>query len=295
MGCLGYADDLILLAPSRETMAKMLDVCEKYALKHNLEFSTDPVPAKSKSKCLFMCGKNTNVSYPAPLFLKGRTLPWVKTATHLGHELHQDCSMSYDVKVKRAIFINNSVEIRDIFSFAEPEQVLKAVRVYAGHHYGSMLWDLDGEMCGQYCRSWSTCVKLTFNVPRSTHTFLVENLLASDFVPIKTELMARYGNFYNSLCKSKSPEVQLMASLVIRDVQSTTAKNLATIRRETGVHSLTVPPLLVRQNVPLAVIPVNQEWRLPLLSKLLHQRIEMENNFLETKLISAVIDSLCSS
>ena len=138
-------------------------------------------------------------------------------------------------------------------------------------------------------------MKLTFNVPRSTHTFLVENLLASDFVPIKTELMARYGNFYNSLCKSKSPEVQLMASLVTRDVQSTTAKNLATIRRETGVHSLTVPPLLVRQNVPLAVIPVNQEWRLPLLSKLLHQRREMENSFLETKLISAVIDSLCSS
>ena len=27
MGCFGYADDLILLSPSREVMAKMLDVC----------------------------------------------------------------------------------------------------------------------------------------------------------------------------------------------------------------------------------------------------------------------------
>ena len=64
MGCLGYADDLILLAPSRETMAKMLDVCEKYALKHNLEFTTDPVPTKSKSKCLYNVLGNISLEHP---------------------------------------------------------------------------------------------------------------------------------------------------------------------------------------------------------------------------------------
>ena len=295
MGCLGYADDLILLAPSRETMAKMLDVCERYALNHNLEFSTDPVPAKSKSKCLYMCGKKANVTYPAPLYLKGTPLPWVKTATHLGHELHQDCNMEHDVKVKRAQFINNCVEIRDIFSFAEPGEILRAVRVYAGHHYGSMLWDLDGEMCGQYCRSWSTCVKLTHSVPRSTHTYLVDHVLASGFLPIKTELMARYGNFYNSLCSSKSSEVRFMSSFVVKDIRSTTAKNLATIRRESGFKSLTVPSTAVRQHVPLTEVPVNQDWRLGLLVKLLSQRREAENSLIDTTLISSIIDSLCSS
>ena len=55
MGCLGYADDLVMLAPSREAMATMLKVCERYAARHNLQFSTDPVPSKSKSKCLYMC------------------------------------------------------------------------------------------------------------------------------------------------------------------------------------------------------------------------------------------------
>ena len=54
-GVVGYADDLLLMAPSRSAMEKMLTLCEDYAGENNLEFSTDPNPAKSKSKCIFMC------------------------------------------------------------------------------------------------------------------------------------------------------------------------------------------------------------------------------------------------
>ena len=40
MEAAGYADDIVLLAPCRETMARMLSKCEEYAQKHNLQFST---------------------------------------------------------------------------------------------------------------------------------------------------------------------------------------------------------------------------------------------------------------
>ena len=203
--------------------------------------------------------------------------------------------MNLDVRVKRAQFINNCVELRDVFSFAEPQQVLTAVNKYLGHHYGSMLWDQDSDMVGQYCRSWSTCVKLTYNVPRSTHTFLVENLLAVNFVPIKTEIMARYGKFFTSLRKCKSPEVRQMAEIVRQDVRSTTGKNLTRIRRKTGVNTVTVPSMIVRETVPRAEVPVYQEWRLSLLETLLKQRREMDAQMVDTSLISDMIDSLCSS
>ena len=49
IGAVGFADDLLLLAPSRGAMAKMLETCEHYATEHFLQFSTDPNPAKSKS------------------------------------------------------------------------------------------------------------------------------------------------------------------------------------------------------------------------------------------------------
>ena len=55
-GVVGYADDLLLMAPSRSAMETMLEICEGYAAKNNLEFSTDTDPDKSKSTCIFMRG-----------------------------------------------------------------------------------------------------------------------------------------------------------------------------------------------------------------------------------------------
>ena len=50
MGATGYADDLLLLAPVRSVLAEMVRVCEEYGKKHNMVFSMDSVPAKSKTK-----------------------------------------------------------------------------------------------------------------------------------------------------------------------------------------------------------------------------------------------------
>ena len=58
---------------------------------------------------------------------------------------------------------------------------------------------------------------------------------------------------------------------------------------------LTVAASEVRLKVPLSEVPANHEWRLPLLVKLLKQRKDLDDNQQETILISAVIDSLCSS
>ena len=132
MGATGYADDLILLSPSRESMARMIKICQDYGQKHNLVFSTDPNPTKSKTKCVFFCGKAGVVQYPAPLSLDGKLLPWVQSATHLGHELHQASTMDQDAKVKRARFIGDSTEVRETFNFAEPQQILQDHALFLG-------------------------------------------------------------------------------------------------------------------------------------------------------------------
>ena len=47
-GAVGYADDILLLSPSRESLQLMLKICEDYSIKHSMLFSTDVDPAKSK-------------------------------------------------------------------------------------------------------------------------------------------------------------------------------------------------------------------------------------------------------
>ena len=120
MGGIGFCDDMLLLAPTRDGMQLMLNTCESFALRNNLQFSTDPNPAKSKTKCIFMTGKRKNLPKPVPLVLSGKELPWVTSATHLGHEFHESGNMNYDTTIKRAEFIRKSSDIRETIFFASP-------------------------------------------------------------------------------------------------------------------------------------------------------------------------------
>ena len=48
LGIMVYADDVILLCPSRSGLQEMLNVTDKFAAAHNIVFSTHAEPAKSK-------------------------------------------------------------------------------------------------------------------------------------------------------------------------------------------------------------------------------------------------------
>ena len=54
VGVVGYADDILLLAPSREAAQKMIKICKKFTLEKNIQFSTDDDQSKSKSKVIYV-------------------------------------------------------------------------------------------------------------------------------------------------------------------------------------------------------------------------------------------------
>ena len=126
------------------------------------------------------------VEYPAQLVFCGRPLPFVKTAVHLGHTLAQDGTMVHDAKIRRAQYIDKTTDVRQMFHFAAPEQLLSAVIKYCGDHYGTMLYNLYDEASGKYFRCYGTLAKLCWNVTRATHKYFVPNFLALGFPSIRT-------------------------------------------------------------------------------------------------------------
>ena len=125
-------------------------------------FSTDPVPALSKTKCIFVCGRPGKVNYPDPVRLDGQDLPWVESAVHLGHTLHQLTTMEKDCQIARAKFIDKNVQLREDISFANPDQILKAIQIYCSDAYGSMIWNLKSAASEQFFKCWNTTVKLVY-------------------------------------------------------------------------------------------------------------------------------------
>ena len=237
-GAVGYADDLMLLAPNREVLQSMLKVCQEYAREHNLVFSTDPIPSKSKTKCMYFCGRLGNVKYPAPVQLEGKDLPWVEHADHLGHTLHQLVNMDKDCNRARAKFIQRSVDTRQQFSFAAPDLTVSLIQTLCSDGYGSMLWDLQSDSAESYFKSWNTCVKLVHEVPRSTFTYLVEGFFASEQSSLRSQILSRYPGFLQKLQSSPSKEIRMLVRIVQVDPRSTTCKNIRYIERLTGLDKL---------------------------------------------------------
>ena len=99
-GAGSYCDDLVLLAPTRSALQKQMSICQEYANKHNLVFSTHPDPKKSRTKCLLF-RLHTREEVPDKIMLNGHTLPWVDNAAHLGHELHTTGSQDMDCRQGR--------------------------------------------------------------------------------------------------------------------------------------------------------------------------------------------------
>ena len=295
-GACGYADDLIMLAPNRDVLQRMLQVSEAYATEHNLVFSTDPVPAKSKTKCLLFCGRPGRVKYPDPLQLDGKDLPWVEKADHLGHTLHQVTTMEKDCQRARARFIDKTVDLRNQLSFAAPEQILQAIQLLCTDAYGSMLWDLSSSGAESFFKSWNTCIKLVYGLPRSTFTYLVEGFFAADQTSLRNQILCRYSGFYRKLLLSPSREVKFLARIVASDPRSSTCSNLKYLSKKT---SMVQPHLYsserIKAALPVQHVPEREQWRLGLLTSLLNLKCEKYLRVEETKHICAMIESLCST
>ena len=192
---------------------------------------------------------------PDPLTLLSQNLPWVASADHLGHVLHQSGKMDQDAAVKRARFIDKTIGIRESFSFAYPDQVIRAVQVYACDGYGSMLYDFSSFSCESLFKSWNTCVKLKL------------------------------------LFESSSREVRHLARIVSRDIRSVTCRNVLLLKEATGLSPWDYSKRRIEDRLRKKILPEKDEWRPGLLLKLLEMRRGAEDR----KNLDKMIESLCTT
>ena len=73
-GCFGYADDILLISPSRAGLQEMLNLASKYVEDHNISFSINQDPNKSKTKGIVFSQKRLKYE-PTPLVLNHNELP----------------------------------------------------------------------------------------------------------------------------------------------------------------------------------------------------------------------------
>ena len=126
-----------------------------------------------------------------------------------------------------------------------------------------------------FFNAMKTCVKLAYQVPRQTRTFLVNHLLARDLVTAREEILSRFTGFVNKLASSPCREVRVMAALTMCDARTVTGSNVALIEGESGleVGSATIHQFRACLVEARPEVPATDIWRLSFLEKLLEDRV----------------------
>ena len=236
-GIAGYADDLLLSAPTLDGLQEMIITCEKYAVEHNLVFSTNPNPTKCKTKCIASLKKDRELK---KLRLGGLELPWVKSAKHLGCTIEESMKMKKDLMEKRAIYINRVNELSQEFYFAHPAVKVKINNIFNSYFYGSSLWDLFGSEATRLEKTWNISQRMMLKLPRNSHRYFVEPL--SQTPHIMRSLYGRFLKFVGAIAQSRKKVLRNILKYVKYDCRTTTGGNLRhmmLLAGKTSVHDLT--------------------------------------------------------
>ena len=157
-GCLGYADDIILLNPSVNGTRSMLRICESFAIKHSILFNS------KKSHIIIFHKKCTNENlYPS---LNGEKLVVVNKAKHLGHILTNE-SVGF-VDFGHTIFsFNRSVNVlMSHFGFIQSDILDKLFIQYCSSLYGVCLINLTSYQFDRLCVAWRQASRRIYHLPQ---------------------------------------------------------------------------------------------------------------------------------
>ena len=132
MGCLGYADDIVLLAPSITALQTMLNICSDYGDDYGVSYNTQ------KTVCLEI-SKNKIPDYCA-VHLGKNELAWVESVKYLGIHITNNLCDSKDIKIKRGNFfasVNSLIgNLKDLSSCV----INDLFSSYCCSFYGSQCW-----------------------------------------------------------------------------------------------------------------------------------------------------------
>ena len=118
IGCIMYADDLLLLSPSIIGLQRMIDICSLYGVSHNIMFN------KSKSFSVAIGRvKNRNIPFPS-ICMDNQPIEWVEQIKYLGVTFDASCTLNVNVvSIKRKFYASLNSLLGRCSSVAEPVKV----------------------------------------------------------------------------------------------------------------------------------------------------------------------------
>ena len=214
-GAFGYADDIIMLAPTRTSMETLISICEEFSRDYSILFNA------SKSKHLYFSHKSKDTA--VRFDMQGVPIPLVPSEKHLGNLIGQDrLSLSINSAISE-LYVNLNM-LMSQFSNCDINVKYRLFKTYCMSLYGSQLWDYSNDThCERFFTAWRKCIRRLLGLPNTTHKRLL-NLICND-VSVELQLYCRVLNFISMCCTSSSSQVQMCIQHALCGSRSSMSKS----------------------------------------------------------------------
>ena len=281
-GMLGYADDIMLISPTRDGLQEMIDTSASFMESHNLSFSTNPDPRKCKTKCMAFLKKDREI---APLQMNGNDLPWVSSAKHLGTKVENKIKgMTKDLMEKRAQFINRNNELLQEFHFAHPCTIIKTNNIFNTSLYGCVLWDLFGKDAQRLEKTWNISQRLMLGLHRETHRFFIEPVSGTKHIIF--HIYKRFVKFVSQMMNSKKTALRSLCWKLLKDCRSTIGKNVRKLMIRFNSGTYNELERNVKKSIPYVKVDEEDAWKIKAVIDLTEAQYDREilPNFTTTEI-----------
>jgi hypothetical protein len=196
-GCVAYADDVVLLAPTVTALKVIISKVEDFAKLYNITFNG------KKSKILY-CSKE-NKSHLVNITVNSEKVEQVSSINYLGHIV---CTDRNNALVENIVKDFNCKVNNVVASFSGISSVIKhsLYEKYCTSLYGSNFIDFTNNGAINTLRKqWRKAIRRIMCVPPTTHSRYLPHIVGTP--PVDILLMQRFIKFFYSGVNSKNSVV----------------------------------------------------------------------------------------
>jgi len=201
-GCVAYADDILLMAPSLAALRIMLKYCTNFADINNILFNP------TKSHCIKFSLCTTAISQFVVL-LQGIQLSWTNSIVHLGHILQANNKDTADINARLNDFTSQSNYFFARFGHLPVVIKSRLFGNFCQSFYGCVLWDFRHNDLTNFDTVWRKAIRRLWGLPYRTHCNLLPYLMNGQ--NFRSVIESRFCKFVNACLCSVNNCVNFLA------------------------------------------------------------------------------------
>lgn len=215
MGVFIYADDIILLAPTRMALNQMLKICNDFSQEYKVKFNPE--------KCKFMIFSPDH-DCTGSINFNDATIHSSKLEIHLGNHIGWTASKhNINRSIKEMYYHTNY--LKAMFNSCSSDVVYKLFHTYCMPLYGLQLWDLTDKTIESFYICWRKCIRNLLNLPYCTHNDLLQ-VIVND-IPADCQIHKRYLKFLHDLSHSDNEVMKMCFKLIKNGSNSPSANSFS--------------------------------------------------------------------